>query len=393
MPPKAGKAERALKAKEKKDRKLLELAIKQSKEKVEEGRLLLHPVEPRKQPEYNKATAAFDAAIELHGENFEAYALRGDASRDQRNWEKAIDDYTKSCSISSNQHVPALEGRSTCFTALRLFDKSIADLTAVVELQPHSDHAHNLRGLTRLLKRAPGLRLCNADFAAVVEDLKAAIRLNENNFFAQCNLGRCYDKHKMYTEAIEHYTKAMTLKDEYTHCAYRRGCAALQLVEHQRVEAREAADRAALRIAADEKMGLAPPEDLRSVDEIIAAEQKAAEVLAAERQLINQAIGDFNRVIPEEKVLELPSVVHRGSCYLLQEKIELCEEDFKLADKTLKAVPAAERDETMFSGTRATLLLDVLDIKMEVLGLLKVKRQKNRRPTAVSPDAVVPAAA
>jgi tetratricopeptide (TPR) repeat protein len=387
MPPKAGgtKAERAQRAKEKKDRKLLEQQIKNSREKVEEGRVFLFPVEPKKQPDQNKAIASFDAAIELHSENFEAFALRADSNRDLRQWEKAIDDYTMAANLSGNQHVPALEGRSTCYKALRLWDKSIADLTSVVELQPHNDHAHNLRGTVRLLKRAPGLRLSNADFAAVVEDLQTAIRLNENNYYAQCNLARCYDEHKMYPDAITHYTRAMQLKDEYTHAGYRRGCCALQFVEDQRVAARIAAAKSAAKLEAMIKAGIELPADERSIDEMIADEHLAAKAAAQERDLLNQAIKDFDRTIPEEKVTELPSVVHRGSCYLMLDKIDLCDEDFKFADKTLKAVPQVELAETMFSGTRAILLVDVLAIKMEVLNGLKAKRDelKSRRMTTL----------
>lgn len=227
---------KAAKAKEKKEKKLLEQQMKNSREKVEEGR---HILEPPEQPNqrgapppipYQKAIACFDQALEFYSENFEACMYRGHANRELGKMDQAIDDYSRAITLNV-QCIPALEGRAACFEAVENWDAVIRDYTSVLELQPNNDHAYNMRGRARLHKRPPGLRLRNAEYASVVDDFSKAVRFNEHNYHAWCNLGRVYADHKKFTEALAAYSKAVALRDDYAYAWYRRGCCALDGIE------------------------------------------------------------------------------------------------------------------------------------------------------------------
>lgn len=332
MPPKEGKplTEKQQKAKEKKERKLLEQQIKQSKEKFDEGRAFLEP-EGKAPPVYPKAIAAFDAAIELYPENADAFTFRGHAYRDQGMFDNAIEDYSKAFSLNA-QCVPALEGRATCYESLGHWDKAANDYTTILSIQPENDHAYNMRGVARLHRRAPGLLLKNADFAAVVEDFTAAIRLNENNYFAFCNLGKAYVDQRMYRKAIEAFTKALDVKEDYSYATFRRGSAALLLVEALQNEVQAKVDAKAKAEASIS--ATATKEEVDRVAQLIISSQEAEEKAAKEvKQLLQQAIADFTKIIPEEKQNELTAIVHRGSCHALLGDLNAAEEDFAFALK------------------------------------------------------------
>ncbi len=326
----------AQKAKEKKEKKLLELQMKQSKEKCDEGKTFLEP-EGKAQPQFAKAIALFDSAIELYPENSEAFTLRATAYLEQKQPEHAIEDFTKALSLNS-QSVSALEGRASCYESLHQWDKAIADCTAIIAIQPENDHAFNLRGMCRLRKRPMGLRLKNADFALVVEDFSTAARLNENNFHALTNLGKTYEEHGQYKRAIEQYTKALKIKDDYTYALFRRGCAAMCMVE------------AALK---------AEPKELNpatlTVSEQLALEEETERLNRENRDLLKQAITDLTKVIGDEKEKELTALVYRGSCYHMSGDMARAAEDFNFVKNA-----AHNPDLNCPPG-----LLDVIRIRME----------------------------
>jgi Flp pilus assembly protein TadD len=330
MPPKESAAD-------KKAKKAAELQQKQSEEKVEEGRLLLEPEGKGAQPNYAKAIQCFDAAIELFPENAIAYTYKGHALREQGKHDLAIEDYTKAFSLDA-QSIAAVEGRAACYDAQRQWDKSIADYTTVISIHPENDHAYNMRGSARLHKRAPGLLLKNADFGTIVNDLRTAIRLNENNYYAYCNLGKCYEDQRMYKEAVQEYTHALAVKDEYPYAVFRRGCASLALVEKlMNIDGEEVfhpgmvvEDRAVPKQYPFVNDLALSPEDV--VRKELEEERKLKEV----KRLLDQAVLDFTRIInPEDKALELSAIVHRGTCYLYTGEVIKANDDFQFALKTI----------------------------------------------------------
>jgi Tfp pilus assembly protein PilF len=371
--------EKAQKAKEKKERKLLEQQMKQSREKLEEAKVLMDPIEPKTAPNFAKAVTTLDGALELWAENSDAYRLRGECHRENRNLDGAIDDFSAALTIDETS-LPALEGRASCYMALSKWDAAVADFTRMIEVAPHHDHAYNMRATARLQKRAIGLRLRNAELTSVIDDFTQALKLNPNNFHATCNLARCYDEHGMHEEAIQQYTAALKLKDDYAYAIYRRGVAALTLVE-----TRQEAQRKAMAAAEESEVAPAPAAGEPTEAEITAQleAEKAAEAAAAEEQrMLQSAVSDLSRIIPaEEAQNELPCILHRAACFILLAQADRAQADVKMAASVLDPLSGDDLKEAAFGGTPAALLKEALEIRKQELAALK---QKDRRPTASS---------
>ena len=306
--------------------------------------------------------------------------------------------------------------QAMCFDAAGDVERSIANYSAVLEVDPRHDAAYNLRGCARLSRRGGfGLKLRHVDFSAVESDLQAAVRCNENNYVALCNLGRLYDEHGMFDKAVASYTRAMQVKDDYQYAAYRRGCAALTAVEAELRRAERAVDPDPTEVVLTESRAAVPfaceaPRDPRRVEPpkgvpqstltlppITKARQaaagggagravsasgagaataaggasanngaggaagggaaSAAAQLAAKQQVDKEvadekhfaqlkaylalAISDFSRLLApleaEDKVKELPTLLHRASCYLYEGDMEKGEEDIAFVRKSLDA--------------------------------------------------------
>lgn len=333
----------AARARERKERKARELQIKQSKEKCDEGRVFLEP-EGKAQPHYTKAINLFDAAIEIDSENADAFTFRANAYLEQKQPDQAIEDYTKALSLNP-QSVMSLEGRASCYEALHQWDKAIMDYTSVTGIQPENDHSFNMRGCCRLRKRAQGLRLKNDEFDAVEKDFMNALRLNENNFHAFTNLGKCYEEHAMYKKAIAAFTKALNVKDDYQYTMFRRGCAALSLVEQERAKAQSHVVDV----------------DRLTVDEQIAFEEEAEKVAKEHKDFLKQAVVDFTKVIGEDKEKEPTALVYRGTCFFHLKEFDKANEDYNSVQKGFGAG-------SQEAGSHVHIpILAVLDIKVKAL--------------------------
>ena len=330
------KAEKAARAREKKERKALEAAMKQSAIKVDEARALIADptatanavaaVAGKNLPDFHKALATLTEAVELHAENSDALQLLGDCHREQRHYDDALSKYTD-CITLAPANWRALEGRAFCFEQKKDWDQALTDWDAAAEVRPDADYPVCMRAAARLHKRSSGLRLRRAEFELVELDLKAALRLNPHNHQAHCTLAACYEAHGMFNLAVEHYTKALQVHTAYDHALYRRGQCAIAAVE-----ARQDADGEAARLAAEmvlnaRREGLALPKGHEpTIQEQLAAEEEAAKRSASERELLVQAIDDFTVLIvvaaeKERKNEELPMLLHRATAWMLLQNV------------------------------------------------------------------------
>ena len=57
--------------------------------------------------------------------------------------------------------------------------------------------------------------------------------------------------------------------------------------------------------------------------------------------MLESAISDFTRVIPEEKAQEITAVVHLGTCYMYNGELQKAEDEFRLAAKLLDSLETA----------------------------------------------------
>lgn len=428
-------------ARERKEQKAKEKARKASDAATEAGRAILDVVLDggrNAQPTVNlpKAMAEFDEAIKLDPENADAYFCRGRCFQEQNNLEAALKDYAQ-CLTVNEAHVAALMQQGICFDTLGDTDSAMASYSRVLDVDPRNDAAFNLRGCALLSRRGGlGLKLRQVDYSAVESDFLAAVRCNENNYYALCNLGRLYDEHGFYEKAVQFYTRAMDVKDDYNYAAYRRGCAALTAVEEAWRKAERAlatdvtavvlqescaavpfateAPRDAARVTAPKNVppslfslppisskaaraggaggasgggsaaqnrhgsgqyargggsaaqqhsssaaggagaGAAGGATLQTLSELKQAEmeREAKKQIERERaeekhfqqlkQLLATAIADFSRILAplqevEDRIKELPTLLHRAKAYFIEGQPALCEEDMAFVRKHLAA--------------------------------------------------------
>lgn len=386
-------SEKAQRAREKKERKILEAQIKSSNEKVAEAKIVLESVmKATNQPNYQKAITILDNAIELHPENCDAFTYRGHARRDQLLLDEAIDDYTKAIELNANA-VAAYEGRATCFELMREYDKAIQDYSTIISIHPENDHAYNMRGAALLKKRPQGLLLKQADYAAVISDFKTALRLNENNYHARTNLGKAHSDQRNYREAIECFTAALRINDNYKYANFRRACASIALAnELQREEERYSSQLAqkksrlgvpssnlngstglgtsalsasntggatavgsptspqspTSKAAAGKKMFLGQRMAIIGEDEAAASnpqeyinlEDKLEAASIERRKCLTSAVSDLNKIIDKEKKnLEITALVHLANCYFDLGEDQLAAQEYHDA---LSLIPSDE---------------------------------------------------
>lgn len=340
-----GKSKKAL---ERKERKALEERIKKCKEKCEDGRAFLEPTGKNAEPNYVKAKAALEAAIEIYRNHAPCFFFLGECSRGQGNLEIAVSQYSHALDLNPT-YVRALEGRATCFRTMKDFMHAIEDYSSIIQLEPENDYAYNMRGLCYVNGSVPGLRMKKSEFEKCVEDFKTAVRLNEANYYAFCNLGRAYEDQGEMELAINEYTKALAVKDDYSAALFRRGCTALRWVEAE-LRTNSSVDEYDSNPCTTEETSSTPPQkkcvtveqienEIRST---ITAQNKEASVAAR----LDQALADLLALLPvpngenfNKLTADVSVVMNLAICYVLKKIFVSAEEYFKYAEDIIKNRP------------------------------------------------------
>ncbi|KEG09277.1 tetratricopeptide repeat (TPR) protein [Trypanosoma grayi] len=377
MPPRS-KSLKSRKALERKERKLLEARIKASREKCEEGQLFLEPTGRNAHPNYAKATAALEAALETYDGNADAYFLMGECLRGQDEHDKAIEYYTQ-CLGRDLANFRALEGRAASYMALHKWSLAFEDYSAVIQLEPENDHVYNLRGLCTLSTRVPGLRLLSVDFNHCVGDFQTALRLNEANYYAWANLGRAYEDQGMLKEALNAYSSALKVKEDYADAQVRRACLALRIVENSwgydedqgnGVEKPKQNGRITSGV-------VSIPKSVKDVEDEVRLEMDAVTQRQKEEELLNDAIRDFQALMAEatNKMKWDPCLpLNLGSCFLLQKNLNRAEEEFKLVMEIINTRPQLVADGEAEPIPNVEAIEKVLNLKKAI-----VKTTRNQR--------------
>lgn len=160
------------------------------------------------------AAKLFDAAIEDLTEsitlapNDESYAARGFAYNARREYDKAIQDFTRALAINS-RNVLAYHNRGFSYNAKQEYNKAVEDFSAAIRLKPN-DHpsAYNNRGLAYLQL---------GEFDKAIDDYTEAIRQSRVEpeqskvglAFAFRGRGERFEKQGDFDKAEADYTKAL----------------------------------------------------------------------------------------------------------------------------------------------------------------------------------------
>ncbi|KAG5484741.1 hypothetical protein LSCM1_06562 [Leishmania martiniquensis] len=399
MPPKGRSKSlaKAQRAKAKKERQLLEARMRLCEEKCAEVRGYLEPTGRNAEPNFIKAKAALDAAIEAYDANSLAFFMLGQWNRKQGMYEEAIESYSQALDLEPT-NVQALEWRASCYQALHDYLHAIEDNTSIISLDPENDHAYNMRGLCVLQSSVPGLRLRSIDFKSCVRDFSTAVRLNEANYYAMANLGKAYEIQGHLEKAVDCYRKALESSENYTYARFRRGCTALCMAERlllrrgeeegnseSDTEAASGTNKAQgctstrhMTEAASSTSNRAPggAATLKEVKAEVRQQMEEEKEARKVEELLKLADSDFSLLLdhtPEAKQLAAdPAVVLSiGICALLSKNINRAEEYLRLAQDIVAKRPSlVENGEAPPLENRDTFK-SVLDIRLKELQKLK----------------------
>jgi tetratricopeptide (TPR) repeat protein len=127
---------------------------------------------------------------------------RGDASKNQGDWDRAIAEYTTALRDDPN-NARAYYGRGNAFSNRKDYDTAIADYSQAIRLNPDYTYAYNGRGIAYRNKN---------DYDRAIADYTQAIRLDPNYGTAYHNRGVAYENKRDYDRAMADYTQAIRIE-------------------------------------------------------------------------------------------------------------------------------------------------------------------------------------
>jgi tetratricopeptide (TPR) repeat protein len=174
--------------------------------------------------------------IEVAPEAVWAYYQRGLHLSAKKEWERAIEDYSKAISLLPSEPVLWFQ-RARAYRQLRKWDLALANYTQVIELNPKDIHARNERGIvyengfgnheaaisdySKAIELYPGsavlwfnrgmARMWLRQWAEAITDFDQAIKLNRNEVRYWSNRGYCNLQLGRNQLAIADYTQAIKL--------------------------------------------------------------------------------------------------------------------------------------------------------------------------------------
>jgi tetratricopeptide (TPR) repeat protein len=153
------------------------------------------------QRDYDKAIADYTEAIRLDPGDEIAYTARGNAWRARKEYEKAIADYTEALRVNP-RYALAFNNRGNAWWARKEYEKAIADYTEALRLDPKDARAYGNRGISWRAQK---------EIEKAIADYTEAIRLDPTHASAYITRGHAWSDKKEYEKAIADYTEAIRL--------------------------------------------------------------------------------------------------------------------------------------------------------------------------------------
>jgi tetratricopeptide (TPR) repeat protein len=155
----------------------------------------------KNQGEWDRAIAEYTTALREDPNNARAYCSRGRAYSNKGDQDRAIVDFTQAVRLDPNL-ADAYGTRGNAYYAKGNYDKAIADFTQVIRLDPNFAVAYNNRGIAYA---------DNGDYNRAITDLNQAIRMDPKEASAYNNRGNVYYNKGDYNRAIADFTQAIRL--------------------------------------------------------------------------------------------------------------------------------------------------------------------------------------
>ena len=182
---------------------------------------------------YREALPDFDKAIELNPDVASMHYWRGQAKYTLESYEDAILDYSKSLELNKNDGY-SFSGRANCYYVLQKYKEAKMDYTKAIELNPNEEATYKYyRGICSYYLNQAQEAL--DDFMYYLKkdpaDSYILVMAAHSNFVLE-----------NYQQATEYYTKAISVKPDYTEAYYWRGNAYFNL--NRKSEAKRDVDKA-----------------------------------------------------------------------------------------------------------------------------------------------------
>ncbi len=195
------------------------------------------------------------------------YLNRGRAQARQKQFQKAIADFSEAMKLDPKNVLPYLRRREM-YLELGDIDLAIADVTSVIALEPNDadylamrgdlyqqkgDHQSAIRDYTANIALDPkgvgwsarcwSRAVANIDLRPAIADCDKAIELNQTFGSIWDSRAFVFFRLERYREAIEDYTEQLKRRPNFAHSLYGRGLAKLKLGDQAGGEADIAAAR------------------------------------------------------------------------------------------------------------------------------------------------------
>lgn len=185
-----------------------------------------------------KAIADFKKAIEKKSDLFFAYNALGICYYDLKQFDLAIENYSKAISISPREP-KGYSNRGECYQEMKLFAKAIADYTQAINVDKNFHYAYANRAKCYRVQKNIKLAIINYTIAIEISppnevyytdrgncyrqndemdkalaDHATAIQINGKYSEAYSNRGLCYQTLRLYKKAIRDYSIAIELNPQ-----------------------------------------------------------------------------------------------------------------------------------------------------------------------------------
>jgi lipoprotein NlpI len=175
-----------------------------------------------------------------------AFYNRGRANHEIRNYDRAIQDYTRTIELDPKYSV-AFNSRGNAYHAQKDYGRAIHDHDQAIRLNPSYASAFNSLGIAYHAKR---------EYERVIQNYGRAIELHPNYAAAFNNRGNVYRSMRDYERAIQDYDQAIHLNPNYALAMNNRAVAYRGKKDYERALAdHEAAARIDPKVARHKLMG------------------------------------------------------------------------------------------------------------------------------------------
>ncbi len=142
-------------------------------------------------------------AIEKFKDNPFPYNSRGDAYFFQKEYEKAISDYSRAIELKDTH---PYYNRGQAYYKLKIYDQAMKDFSKTVEINPTFARGYSMRAI---------LYTDANKFEEALSDYNKALQYQPDNAIAHHNRGVLYKKNNRFPEALENFNAAIQLNPSY----------------------------------------------------------------------------------------------------------------------------------------------------------------------------------